>query len=662
MKKRFGRSARSYIKLAGITSALLVLCGLVSIFTDYSLTSGVVGVISGLAVLILTLINENRKFTSSDKLINGKKSYELMNSLPMPIVSAYADGTVKWYNDKFSDLFNRRNMKESVIETIIPNINWSEILRSGNGITKEVVINERTYDLETRIVKDTDQTKSNEYYIYIYLMDKTERLQAIKAYQDEKTDVGVICIDNYDEIFQRMNDVEQQKVLASLRSIINNWAQKSNAVLKKIDRDRYYIFFAHQYLDMYIRDNFDILEKVRKVGEEVKQPVSVSIGIGTGSSLSENEQAARTALDMSQGRGGDQVGLKDDTQYHFYGAKNREYEKSTRVKTRAVAAALVDYIKGADNVIFVGHSNIDYDAFGAAMGLQRAVREFGKKPYIVHDSNFNAVRKLYDEVVSNEEYEGMFVEANEINDYLTKSTLIVVLDTHRPTMLQVPNLVKNASKVVLIDHHRRSTEFIENCSLIYHEPYASSTCEMVTELLQYMPIGSAVTALEAECLYTGILLDTKNFIVKTGVRTFEAASYLRRRGLNTFGVKKLFNVEKDEYDKRAEIVKTAVEVAPNFSVAYTNEPWPNIRVIAAQAADEMLNINSVCASFVIYPDEGKVSVSARSLSDVNVHQIMESMGGGGHATVAGTQKENMTVDEVKEELVKAINDYISTAK
>ena len=423
------------------------------------------------------------------------------------------------------------------------------------------------------------------------------------------------------------------------------------------------MFFEHRYLSGYIKDKFDILEQVRKIGEEVKRPMSLSIGIGTGASIDENEQSARYALDMAQGRGGDQVGIKDDTQYSFYGGKTREYEKSTRVKTRAVAMALRDYFTGADSVIFVGHKNADYDCFGAAMGLQRAARTLGSKPYIIYDdSTASAVAKLHGELAEMDEYRGMFISEDAALDLMTDLTLVVVLDTHRPTMLQSERVVERAAKVVLIDHHRRATEFINNCSLIYHEPYASSTCEMATEILQYMSLGSAVTAKEAECLYTGIVLDTKNFLIKTGVRTFEAASYLRRLGLNTFDVKKLFNVDKDEYDKRAEIVRTAFEIAPNIAIAHTSQNWQNIRVIASQAADDMLNINNIRASFVVYPDNGRTCVSARSLNGINVHVIMESLGGGGHSTVAGAQRSDVTIYQMIELIKKAVKDYLDREK
>ncbi len=668
MKKRLGRASRSYLRVASFAALVLILCAAANIFLNYPYAIGIIEAASALVVLCAAALMETRRRNEAENYIRsvtkmaGTIPSNALESLPVPLVVAHADGTVRWYNERFGALFGGGEMYDKALDTILPGIKWADILRTDNG-SRNIEINGLKYELQSRLVKDKSSkntAEEDEHSVYIYLIDKTAETEAVSAYENEKTDVAVICVDNYDEVFRRMDDSEEQRSEAALRKTINEWAKESSAVLKKIDRDRYYMFFEHRYLAGYIDKKFAILEQVRKIGEEVKRPMSVSIGIGTGSTIGGNEQSARYALDMAQGRGGDQVGVKDDTQYTFYGGKTREYEKSTRVKTRAVAMALRDYFSSADSVIFVGHKNADYDCFGAAMGLQRAVRTLGTRPYIIYDEAASpAIEKLHSELNQIEEYRGMFISEEAALDIMTDSTLIVVLDTHRPTMLESERVVSRAAKVVLIDHHRRATEFINNCSLIYHEPYASSTCEMAAEILQYMSLGSAVTAKEAECLYTGIVLDTKNFLIKTGVRTFEAASYLRRLGLNTFDVKKLFNVEKDEYDRRAEIVRTAEEIAPGISLAHTSENWPNIRVIASQAADDMLNIDNTDASFVIYPDKGRTCVSARSLNGVNVHVIMESLGGGGHATVAGVQRDDVTIYQMAELIKKAVREYLS---
>ena len=321
-----------------------------------------------------------------------------------------------------------------------------------------------------------------------------------------------------------------------------------------------------------------------------------------------------------------------------------------------------DFIKNADNVIFMGHEGADYDCFGAAMGLQRAVRALGKTPYIVYDNNSPAVKDLYNDLRNVPEYRRMFVDAEMAIDEITDNTVLVILDTHRPSMLPVEGLLEKVSKIVMIDHHRRSTEFINPCSIVYHEPYASSTCEMVTELIEYMDLGGALTTVETECLYTGILMDTKNFIIKTGARTFEAASYLKRQGLNTAEVKKRFNIKKEDYDHKVDIVKTAVEVVPEIAVAKAYDRIENIRVVASQAADEMLNLNNIRASFVVYPQDNGIGVCARSLGNVNVQLIMESLGGGGHMTVAGAQLKDISIEEAVYQVEIAIHEYLKENK
>lgn len=669
MKKRYGQIIAYYSALAHIAAVILIAVGALCLWFDNRL-AGIAGIAAGAVIGIsaaMMRLMRRKKIAEFLKIVaykNDTVSANAMASLPIPMIVAHIDGSVRWYNECFSSLFDNKDLFGAMIESIIPDIRWSAVLKSANNIDREVCLKDKIYRVLGKMIKDKSETASEEdkYSVYMYLIDKTAEKSIKLLYDNEKTDIAVINIDNYDEVLQKLDDNAQQQVSSKIRGIISAWASEADAVVKKIDRDRYFMFFEHKYLSGYIKRKFDILDKTRAVGEEVNQPVSVSIGIGVGKSLSENETAARNALDLALGRGGDQVSVKDDTQYSFYGGKTREYEKGTRVKTRAIALALKDFIKNSDKVIFMGHSNADYDCFGAAMGLQRAVRSMSRTPYIVYDNNSPAIKKLYDDLKSNPEYVKMFIDTTTAMEILTDDTLVVVLDTHRPSMLPCTQLAKNAAKVVLVDHHRRATEFLEHCSLIYHEPYASSTCEMATELLQYMDLGGTLTTTEAECLYTGILMDTKNFILKTGVRTFDAASYLRRLGLNTVEVKRLFNVDKEDYDLRVEIVKTAQEIAPDIAVAKSYKKFPNIKVIASQAADEMLNINNIHASIVVYPTDGAVGISARSIGDVNVQVIMEMLGGGGHMTVAGAQLKDISIDGAVEEVKKAVKLYINENK
>lgn len=667
MKKRYSQIIKTYSKTALISALLLIIGGIFFCIAQSKIV-GLAEIAAGIAVLITVTVIQNSRRDSVNKFLNilakssNSVSANLMGSFPIPVVVTHIDGSIQWYNERFSEMFSNKDLFDTKIETIISDIKWGEILKTASDYEKRIQLGEKKYLFVANTIKNKHTASADsedKVSVYIYLIDKTAEVELKKMYNNDKTDIAIINIDNYDDVLQRVNDNEQQQILSQIRQCVNEWAAEGNALMKNTDRDRYYVFFEHQYLKDYVNNKFDILYKVRKVGEDIKLPVSISIGIGTGGSLSENDAYARSALDMALGRGGDQVSIKDDTQYKFYGSKARDYEKSTRVKTRAFAVALKDFIKNSDKVIFMGHSGADYDCFGAAMGLQRAVRSFNIKPYIIYDNNSPAVKTLYNELKSMPEYKGMFISGEEALEMLTQDTLVIILDTHRPSMLPCPPLTERAAKVVLIDHHRRSTDFINPCSLIYHEPYASSTCEMATELLEYMNIGSSLTTLEAECLYTGILMDTKNFIVKTGVRTFEAASYLRRLGLNTVDIKKLFNVSKEDYDHRADMVKTAKVIAPQIAVARSYEKIPNIRVVASQAADEMLNITDIHASIVVYPLDNAVGISARSLGDINVQLIMEYLGGGGHSTVAGAQIRDKSIDMVVDDVINAVNEYLS---
>lgn len=670
MKKHYGKMTISYARAAYISAVLLVLGG-IWLTLNRSGYIGLLEIAAGLAVFaavfVLNRIKANavKSYLSLLEANADSISSNLISALPVSAAVCHVDGTIRWYNDEFAAIFGNADLYETNIENTITEIKWNMLLKKPAAYEKQIKIDGNVYQFLARTIKNKNvsgMADEDKVSVYIYLINKTAETELREMYENEKTDVAIINIDNYDDVLQRVNDSEQQQVLSHIWQCVKEWADKSNGLVKSTDRDRYYVFFEHRHLAEYEENQFSILTDVRQISESIKLPVSISIGIGIGGTLAENDTNARSALDMALGRGGDQVSIKDDTQYRFYGSTARDYEKSTRVKTRAFAVALKDFISNSDKVIFMGHSGADYDCFGAAVGLQRAVRALDKQPYIIIDNNSPAIKAMYDELNAIEEYQDMFIDGDRALELLTPATLVVVLDTHRPSMLPCFELTQRAAKVILIDHHRRSTDFLTPCSLIYHEPYASSTCEMATELLEYMDLGNLLTTAEAECLYTGILMDTKNFIVKTGVRTFEAASYLRRLGLNTVDIKKLFNVSKEDYIYRSDIVRTAEVIAPHIAVAKSYDKIPNIRVIASQASDDMLNIADIHASIVAYRLDGAVGISARSLGDINVQLIMEKLGGGGHSTVAGAQIHDKTIDEVIEDIKAAVANYNSIKK
>ena len=640
MKKRY-KSGNNAVIL-GVSVLILALCGAFSIYEKEYKTAGILFVF---AVLLLVgggvFEKKNKKsFGEYVKMITAQSagmSSDAISKFPLPMAVLQINGQISWYNDLFAEMLGSNDLYNIVIGDVMPELKWSEILKSTNGIYTFANYKGHHYNVVGDIIKTPASTEDHpDFTVLLYFIDKTEVETLRKRYENEKTDIAIVNIDNYDEVFQKLDDSESQQALSKLHKYISEWAQESKGVMKKAERDRYLVFFEHQYLKDYINKKFSLLEEVRALGEELKMPISVSIGVGASGNIHENDAYARAALDMALGRGGDQAAIKDASQYNFYGGIAKDYERSTRVKTRSFAEALKDFIANSDKVIFMGHQSLDYDAFGAALGLQRAVRTLGKEPYIVVDSS-PAISKMAEEVTAIDEYRVMLISPEIARDIITMNTLLVVMDTHRPSMLPDSDLLEKTTKVVVIDHHRRSTDFISNVSLVYHEPYASSTCEMATEILQYIDNDKKITPFESKALYTGILMDTKNFSVKTGVRTFEAASYLRRYGINTQEVRKLFNMDKDAYVNRAEIIKNYACVADKMLVSVCEEAYPDMKVISSQAADEMLNLAGIQAAFVIYPMDDETYISARSLGTINVQVIVEKLGGGGHATVAGAQ-------------------------
>ena len=665
MKKRY-KNGNSAVIL-GVSVLILALCGAFSIYEKEFKTAGVLFVSAALLLVCGGVFEKKNKksFGEYVKMLTAQSagmSSDAISKFPLPMAVLQINGQISWYNDLFSEMLGSNDLYNIVIGEVMPELKWSEILKSTNGIYTYASYKGHYYNVVGDIIKTAASTEEKpDFTVLLYFIDKTEIEALRKRYENEKTDIAIVNIDNYDEVFQKLDDAESQQALSKLHKYISDWAQESKGVMKKAERDRYLVFFEHQYLKDYIGKKFTLLEEVRALGEELKMPISVSIGVGTSGNIHENDAYARAALDMALGRGGDQAAVKDTSQFNFYGGIAKDYERSTRVKTRSFAEALKDFIENSDKVIFMGHSALDYDSFGAALGLQRAVRTLEKEPYIVVD-NSPAVEKMADEVTKIEEYRGMLISPEVARDIITMNTLLVVLDTHRPSMMPDSSLLEKTTKVVVIDHHRRSTDFVSNVSLVYHEPYASSTCEMATEILQYIDDGKKITPFESKALYTGILMDTKNFSVKTGVRTFEAASYLRRYGLNTQEVRKLFNIDKDAYVNRAEIIKNSVKAADGMLVSVCEEAYPNMKVISSQAADEMLNLAGIQAAFVIYPMDNETYISARSLGKVNVQVIVEKLGGGGHATVAGAQVKSRDIEAVYDQLENAILEYIEENK
>lgn len=492
-----------------------------------------------------------------------------------------------------------------------------------------------------------------------YFIDVTEQLQIEEKYNADRTVIAILFIDNYDEITQMMDDQGRSVTNSMVTSIINDWAAEYDVFIKRVASDRFIAVLNESTLEQLEQKKFAILDKIREKTLQKNLTFTLSIGVGTGSqSLIELGTLAQSGLDLVLGRGGDQVAIKEPTgKLRFYGGKTNPVEKRTRVRARVISHALRDLIQESDRVFIMGHQNPDMDSIGAAIGVSKMAVMNSREGYIV--LNFNelngSVSRLMSEIETNTELYERFITPDDVLAKITPNSLLVVVDTHKPSMVIDSRLLQRTEKLVVIDHHRRGEEFMINPTLVYMEPYASSTAELVTELLEYQPQTSRLTMLEATALLSGIIVDTKSFTLRTGARTFEAASYLRTNGADTMLIQRLLKEDVDTYVERAKIIQTVQFVQPNIAVAHGEEQKPYDSVLIAQTSDILLTMKDISASFVIaYRNDGLIGISARSLGDLNVQLVMEKLGGGGHLTNAAAQLEEASIEDVKTKLTNAI--------
>ena len=590
---------------------------------------------------------------SSD--IDSVTKHAILN-LPIPLVIVEFDGSISWYNPKFSEMVDTRDLLESHIEDLIAGFKLDNILQEKKDMVIEVTIKDRHYKVLYNIVKIASDYEPR-YIIMLYWIDSTHFHNLKVKYNEEKPNIALVQVDNYDDVLHSMEESKRPLVIAELDRRISLWASRMNASLKRFQKDKYIVVFENKFLERLESKRFAILDEIREiqVGNEI--PITLSIGVGVnGKSPVQLEEYARAGLDLALGRGGDQAVVKKIDSLEFYGGKTKAVEKRNKVKARVIAHALRQLIDQSDKVVIMGHRYADMDSFGAAIGVYRAAKNRGKDAFIVFDGVNPSIENLYHRIKEHGEYK--LIDCEEVLNRLEKNTLVVVVDTHRPSFTQCPEALQRVDKVVLIDHHRRGTEFIENAVLTYLEPYASSTCELVTEILQYMEDKLNIEKVEAEALLAGISVDTKNFSFKTGVRTFEAASLLRRAGADTTHVRQLFQDDLQTFVAKAHVVKHAEDIGRNIAISMCPRGTHNETLVVAQAADELLDIKGITASFVIGGrDSNEIFISGRSLGDINVQVILEKLGGGGHLTTAGAQLKDVTMDEAKEILKKAIDEY-----
>lgn len=578
-------------------------------------------------------------------------------SFPLPLLVAEPTGEIIWYNSLFASIIEK-NQSSEVIKESLQGLFSSGDEEPKSNIYTAITIGENSYLVFGNNVNIEKKEGKPRYLSMLYFLDQTENVLLKKKFEETRPVVGLVAIDNYEELMQNSEDSAKPQILAEIDKKVSAWFAATGGIIKKFERDKYLCIFEDVHLEGFEEKKFDIIDIIKDINAGNKIPVTLSIGIGKSAEiLVENHLAAVAALDVALGRGGDQVVVKDGEKYTFFGGRTKEIERRTRVKARVVAHALNELMNQSEQLIIMGHINPDIDSLGSAIGLYRVAESKGKKAYIVLNNSNIMIDSLMEKFSKEKEYEGVFINRNEALDKINKKTLLIVVDTHKPGLTECPELLKFTEKIVVIDHHRRGTDFINDPVLAFHEIYASSTCELVTEITQYLDGEKILKPIEAEALYAGITIDTKNFTFKTGIRTFEAAAFLKKFGVETMVVKQLFQNDLDTYTARAEVVKNA-EMVNDIAISVCPENIKNPALIAAQAADELLGITGITASFVLCKFNDVVSISGRSLGDINVQVILEKMGGGGHLTVAGSQLADVSIDEAKEMLKNYIFEYI----
>lgn len=568
-------------------------------------------------------------------------------NFPLSAVILTADGEIVWYNDNFREavLLNKQDIFGYNISDVTK-LSAEQLFQSKENF---LCYNEKYF--KAYCLKTTSHGTT---MYLVYFVDISELYETKLMAEKTKPVVMLTLIDNYDELTGNENEGGKARLLSEVQSVIQDFVDSTNGFIKNLDKYRYIILMEKQNLDEIIKNRFDILDKVRSIPTPNGIPITLSIGVAeVKKSLAQAESDARQALDMCLGRGGDQVSIRTEGGYEFFGGISKGVEKRTKVKTRIVASAMVELINEADNILIMGHKFADLDCLGSAIGMAKACESFGKKVNIVLDTKRNLADCLVQRMVENN-MQNLIVLPESAGDFISEKTLLIVMDTHTEVLVESAEVFNRCRQVVVIDHHRKLVNHIEKAVIFYHEPYASSASEMVTELVQYFGDNCKLSGFEAEALLSGIMLDTRNFVIRTGVRTFEAAAYLRKLGADTVEVRKLFASSMDSYQRKTRVVSSA-EIYKSCAIASCDFTSDDLRIVAPQAADELLNISGVKASFVLYEQNDVINVSARSMGAMNVQRIMEKMGGGGHHTMAAAQVPNSTCDKVRQSLLEIID-------
>lgn len=655
---------KKYMSWPIILTSLLVVMNIAVYFASRK-AGAIVTMFVAIYIAVVALLYYHNRPLVLNELISfavqyGQVQKNLMREFLIPYALLDAQGRFMWTNDKFTELTGKDKRYRKSVTTIFPELTIEKLPKGDNVTEIHTVYNERNYRCSlkqipirelfqsTELLESEVEDDSTLYTLYVF--DETEINEYIRKYEDEIMVTGLLYLDNYEEAMESVEDVRRSLLGALLDRKINQYFANVDGLVKKLEKDKYFLVMRRKSLETLKESRFSLLEEIKTVNIGNQMAVTISMGIGVNApTYAKDAEYSRVAIELALGRGGDQVVVRDGEKISYYGGKSQAVEKNTRVKARVKAQALREFMSNSDKVVVMGHKMTDVDSFGAAIGIYRAAKTLNKKTHIVIDSITTSIRPLIENFLHNQDYEDdMFVSCSDAEDIVNENTMVVVVDVNKPSYTECESLLYMTKTVVVLDHHRQGSEAIRNAVLSYIEPYASSACEMVAEILQYFVDGVRLRNIEADSIYAGIMVDTDNFLQKTGVRTFEAAAFLRRCGADVTRVRKMFRENMKDYQARGETIRNAELFRNYFAISVCpSAGLQSPTIVGAQAANELLNIVGVKASFVLTDYKNKIYISARAIDEVNVQIVMERLGGGGHLNIAGAQMEGTSVDEVK---------------
>lgn len=675
-RMRLRGNLKTYLRWPLFFGILLILMT-IQLFS-VSVRSGVIGIgYTILYLMIAGLINFSGRRKLKKDLIEfatnyGEMQMRMMKTLTVPFAILSEDGHMLWGNDEFVSVIVNKKAARRNIANIFEEITLDSLPDSDEVKVVHVRTEDKYYRVVMRLVEsdnagegdtvktDINQLMDNSRLISVFLYDETDIMELEQKREAENLVVGLLYIDNYDELIDSIDEIRQSLIMALIDRKINKYMQGIDAISKKLEKDKFLFMFKQSYLSEICSNRFAILEEIRDINLGNESSATISIGIGVGrDTFVERYDLARAAIDLALGRGGDQAVVKSIDQEKFYGGKSVQIERNTRVKARVKAHALKELIEGKERVVVMGHSIGDVDSFGASIGIYRIAKTLNRKANVVLNEVSQSVKPIRDRFYTKEYEEDMIITGDEAKELVDENTVLVIVDVNRASYTECPELIEQAQSVVVIDHHRQAGDAIDKAVLFYIEPYASSASEMVAEISQYIGSGLKLKSAEAEAMYAGIMIDTNYFSNKTGVRTFEAMAYLRRNGADAVRIRKAFREDIDEYKIRAAAIQDTELYEGVFAIAESkSEGIESPTVFASKIANSLLDISNVKASFVLTKYRGKVYISARSIDEVNVQVMMERLGGGGHINMAGAQLENVEVEEAKNMIKQEIDRMI----